>query len=223
MSSFEKYNILSWKKLHFLVTPSELNSILNCHHFVVDNTGVADDYTESNPCEFITKYDALYQKLRNGNRLNWKTDYGIAGLSTGITGHIANCKYQKTAQLNIPDFSEPCIHIDTFCLHILKNQFSTSFWVGQYPENICGLCISFPSKVEFYSPDKMQSGRIVIGDELADYVTYNTIISNIKSITKPLVMEWNNQTKRTTVRISATAKKDIEHFHFVSFNNIQIL
>ena len=46
---------------------------------------------------------------------------------------------------------------------------------------------------------------------------------NIKSITKPLVMEWNNQTKRTTVRISATAKKDIEHFHFVSLNNIQIL
>lgn len=57
MSSFEKYKILSWKKLHFLVTPSELNSILNCHHYVVDNTGVADDYTESKHTCFNLEID----------------------------------------------------------------------------------------------------------------------------------------------------------------------
>ena len=222
MSSFEKFSVISWNKYHVIATPAELDKILNGHHFVIDNTGVSNDYVESDPRDFLTEYDVLYQKLRNGSILNWKNDYGIAGLSTGITQHIENCKYQKTAKLSIPDFSEPCIDIDAFCFYIYKNQFSTSFWIGQFPENICGLCIRFPSKVEFHSPDK-QTSRTVMDIDLADYNTYNTLITKIKSITKPLVMEWNDQRKRTTVRISAEAKKDIEHFHFVTSNNIRII
>ena len=187
-----EYGVLSRKKYHFIITPVELASILNELHFVIDYTGVPDDYVESNPREFIAKYDAFYQKLKNGNRLNWKVDYSIAGFETGITRHIENCKYQKSTKLSIPVFLEPCIHIDAFSFYIFKNQFSTSFWIGQTTENICGLCISFPSKIELYSNDT-QTGQIVRDVDLADNDTYNELITKIKSITKPLVMEWNNK------------------------------
>ena len=58
-----QYYELSSKKLHFIVTPDELRSILKDFHHVVMNTGVRKNYTESNPNDFLFTYDALYEKL----------------------------------------------------------------------------------------------------------------------------------------------------------------
>ena len=61
-----QYYELSSKKLHFVVTPDELRSILKDFHHVVMNTGVRKNYKESNPNDFLFTYDALYAKLSAG-------------------------------------------------------------------------------------------------------------------------------------------------------------
>ena len=72
-----QYYELSNKKLHFIVTPDELRKILQGFHHVVVNTGARKNYIESNPNDFLFTYDALYAKLKNSEKLVWKTDYGI--------------------------------------------------------------------------------------------------------------------------------------------------
>ena len=93
MQYYERSN----KKLHFIVTPDELRKILQGFHHVVVNTGVRKNYVESNPNDFLFTYDTLYEKLKNGVKLVWKTDYDIVDFSTGITNHLENCIY-KTAK-----------------------------------------------------------------------------------------------------------------------------
>ena len=62
-----QYYDLSIKKLHFIVTPQELRSIMRGFHHVVVNTGVRKGYIESNPNDFFLTYDALYEKLKKIN------------------------------------------------------------------------------------------------------------------------------------------------------------
>ena len=59
------YFVRSTKIFQFLITPDELRSVLNDVHFVVANTGVTKDYTESDPSVFLNKYEALYTMFQN--------------------------------------------------------------------------------------------------------------------------------------------------------------
>ena len=217
-----QYYELSKKKLHFIVTPDELRSILKGFHHVVMNTGVRKNYIESNPNDFLCTFDALYAKLKNSEKLVWKTDYGIVDFSTGITAHLENCIYQPSTKLCVPDFKEPCPFIDTFCFLPWKDQLSTSFSVTQFPENVCGLCLYFPTKIEYEKDTEKHSAGIVEYTNLDDFQTYETLVERIKSITKPLKMEFDNKVRRTAVRISDEAKKDFCNFYFVTSNNIKV-
>ena len=218
-----QYYAKSKKKHHFIITPDELRSVLKGFHHVVITTGVQKDYTESDPDVYFSGYDALYQKLKNGQKLIWQKDYNIALLSTGITAHLENCIYQSTNKLSVPDFLEPCPFIDTFCFLPYKNQLSTAFDVTQFPENICGLCLCFPLKIAYENnTDKHPSG-IVDYKSLDDFETYETIVERIKSITKPLKLSFNGKICRTSIRISDAAKMDFENFFFIDSNNITIL
>ena len=219
MQYYERSN----KKLHFIVTPDELRSILKGFHHVVMNTGVRKNYMESNPNDFLFTYDALYAKLKNSEKLVWKTDYGIVEFSTGITNHLENCIYQPSTRLSVPNFKEPCPFIDTFCFLPWKDQLSTSFSVTQFPENVCGLCLYFSTKIEYEKDTEKHSAGIVEYTNLDDFQTYETLIARIKSITKPLILELNDKARRTTVRISDEAKKDFCNFYFVTSNNITVL
>ena len=218
-----QYYELSNKKFHFIVTPDELRLILNDFHHVVVNTGVRKNYVESNPNDFFFTYDALYEKLKNGAKLLWKTDYDIADFSTGITDHLENCIYQPSSRLSVPNFAEPCPFIDTFCFLPWKEQLSTSFSVTQFPENVCGLCLYFPTKIEYENDTEKHSAGIVECTCLDDFETYETLVERIKSITKPLKLDWDGKVHRTSVRISDEAKKDFSKFYFVTSNNITVI
>ncbi len=218
-----QYYELSNKKFHFIVTPDELRVILKDFHHVIVTTGVRKNYIESNPNDFFFTYDAIYKKLKNGDKLVLKTDDDIAQFSTGITAHLENCMYQPSARLSVPNFAEPCPTIDTFCFLPWKDQLSTSFSVTQFPENICGLCLSFPAKIEYENDTEKHSAGIVDCTNLDDFKTYETLVERIKSITKPLKLDMNGKLRRTSARISDKAKKDFCNFYFISSNNITII
>ena len=218
-----QYYDLSKKKLHFIVTPDELRAILKGFHHIVVNTGVRKNYIESNPNDFFFTYDALYDKLKSSIKLVWKTDYDIADFSTGITSHLENCIYQPSTRLSVPDFAEPCPFIDTFCILPWKDQLSTSFSVTQFPENVCGLCLCFPTKIEYEKDTTKHSAGIVECTCLDDFETYETLVERIKSITKPLKLDFNGKIRRTSVRISDKAKKDLVNFYFIDSNNITVV
>ena len=218
-----QYYELSNKKLHFIVTPEELRTILNNFHHVVVTTGVRKDYTESSPNDFFFTYDTLYEKLKNGGKLIWKNDYDIAHFSTGITSHLENCIYQPSQRLSVPNFAEPCPFIDTFCFTPWKDQLSTSFSVMQSPENVCGLCLYFPTKIEYEKDTKKHLAGIVSYTDLDDFETYQILIKRIKAITKPLKLDFNGKIRHTSVRISEKAKEDFKNFYFITSNNITII
>ena len=218
-----QYYELSKKKLHFIVTPDELRTILKDFHHVVMNTGVRKNYIESNSNDFLFTYDALYAKLKNSAKLVWNTDYDIAHFSTGITAHLENCIYQPSTKLCVPNFKEPCPFIDIFCFLPWKDQLSTSFSVTQFPENVCGLCLYFPTKIEYEKDTEKHSAGIVECADLDDFQTYETLVERIKLMTKPLKLDLDGSVRRTAVRISDEAKKDFCNFYFVTSNHMTVL
>lgn len=217
------YNELSLKKLHFIITPDELREILKGYHHVVVERGVRKGYIESNPNDFLFTYDAMYQKLKSGEKLLWQKDYDIVSFSTGITQHLENCLYKPMSRLSVPNFREPCPLIDTFCFSPWKNQLSTSFSVTQFPENVCGLCLSFPSKVEYDVENEKHPIGVISCTELDDLETYVTLVSRIKAVTKPLKFDFDGKVRSTLVRISDEAKKDFKNFYFITSNAITVI
>jgi hypothetical protein len=207
-----QYFELAVKKLCFIVTPDELRAILNDFHHVVVNTSVPENYVESDPEEFFSDYEKLYQKLKNGEKLT------NSFFAVGITAHPENCVYKSTSKLSVPDFAQPCPIIDTFCFLPYRGTLSTSFSVLQYPENTCGLCLSFPMKVEYSA-----SGCIVTQDALDDFETFQVLVSRIKDITKPLKLNFDGKPHRTAVRISDGAKMDFGKFYFAASNGIEVI
>ena len=219
-----QYYDLSNKKLHFIVTPEELRAILRGFHHVVMDTGVRKSYVESNPNDFLLTYDALCQKLKSGEKLIWKKDYDIVSFSTGVTAHLENCIYKPSERLSVPNFAEPCPYIDTFCFNITrKEELSTSYFVGQFPENVCGLCLSFPTKIEYEQATAKHPVGIVNQTDLDDFETYEELVTRIKAITKPLKLDFNGKVHRTSVRISNDAKADFENFYFAALYKIKII
>lgn len=218
-----QYYKLTSKKHHFLVTPDELRKLLSGFHHVVITRGVAPGYTESDPNELFSTYDTLYHKLKSGEKLIWENDHVIADWTMGITQHLENCVYRPGRPCWIPDFTEPCPFLDTFCFLPWKDQLSTAFAVHQFPENICGLCLYFESKVEYKASNEKHTPGVADYATFDDYEAYEQLLSRIRVITKPLKLDWNGKIRRTAVRVSPEAKKDLENFYFVTANSVKIL
>lgn len=218
-----QFRELSRKRSCFIVTPNELRTVFEGFHLVEMSTGVEDDYVESDPEVFFSAYDSLYKKLKNGDKLVWKNDYDIAYFSTGITDHLENCIYKPTIGLKVPNFNEPCPLVDTFCFFLCNDQLTTSVCVFQFPENVCGLSLYFPLKVEYELDSEKHLRGIVECVDLDDYITYETLNKRIRSITSPLKLDVGGRVRRTSVRVSDSAKKDLASFHFFTSNGISIL
>lgn len=218
-----QYYALTHKKHHFIITPEELRLLLQDYHHVIVNTGVKKNYTESDPNDFLFRYESLYQKLKNGEKLVWNDDYHIAEFAMGFTGHLENCKYEATNRRSIPNFLEPCPWIDTFCFAFWKDQISTAFAVHQFPENVCGLCLYFATKVDYFEGNEKHEKGIAYSTDFDDFETYERLVSEIIKITKPLKLEMNGRIRRTSVRVSNEAKKNIGNFYFFASNGITIL
>ena len=86
---------------------------------------------------------------------------------------------------------------------------------------VCGLC--FPTKIEYANDTEKHSAGIVEWKCLDDFKTYETLVERIKSITKPLKLDWDGKVLRTSVRISDEAKKDFGEFYFITYNNITVI
>ena len=218
-----QYYTISTKKQPFIVTPDELRKLLKGFHHVVTNAGVKKGYAESDPDDFFSSYDDLYQALRSGKILSWQKDYRIAGLTTGITLHLENCVYEPAKHLCVPNFIEPCPWIQTFCFHKYADRLSTTYTVHQFPENICGLCLYFPAKVEYATANIKHAQGIAFNTDFDDFDAYEALLCEIKKITKPLKLQIGSNIHRTAVRISEAAKKDICHFYFIESNGIAVL
>ena len=218
-----QYYALSHKKHHFIVTPVELRWLLQDYHHVIVNTGVHKNYLESDPNDFFLSYEALYSKLKKGEKLIWKDDYRIANLTVGITGHLENCQYEPSNRLSSPNFLEPCPWISTFCFAFWKDQISTAFDVFQFSENVCGLCLYFPSKVVYDNENAKHLKGFAYSTDFDDFETYESLRTKIKMVTKPLKLESNGRIRRTSVRISNSAKEDFANFYFVANNGISVL
>ena len=218
-----RFYIMSHKRFNFVITPDELREILKEFHHVVVNTGVKKNYIESDPEEFFLLYEALYAKLKNGDRLVWQDDWKIATLATGITQHLDNCRYVATTRKSVPDFLEPCPFLEAFCIVPYKEKLSTAFSVLHFAEYICGLSLFFPNKVEFLTTTRKHPQGIVMGSALDDYISYQKLVSAIRKITKPLTLQFNGRTCRPTIRISDKAKKDFCNFYLVKNENITVL
>lgn len=218
-----QYYALTHKKHHFIVTPDELRQLLKDYHHVIVNTGVRKNYIESDPEVFFSTYDALYAKLKAGEKLVWENDYSLAEFTMGFTGHLENCLYEPSKRLSSPDFLEPCPWISTFCFAFWKDQLSTAFAVHQFPESVCGLCLYFSGKVDYFKGNAKHEKGIVYSTDFDDLETYEQLVSDIRKITKPLKLEMNGRIRRTSVRISDKAKKDIQKFYFMTSNGISVL
>lgn len=211
-----QYNEIKLSKQYLLITPDELRSALSGMHLVIINTGVPRGYTESDPETFLSAYEKLYGKLKHSEKLSWKDDYCLVGISIGVTLHIDNCRYLPTDKLSVPNFTEPCVSLDTFCFTVIDGQLSKSFSVTRFPENTVGLCLSFPTSI------KNNENEIMSDTDLDDYETYNHLISAIKSISTPLKVAINGKTRRTSVLVSEKAKDDLRKFYFFEQNKIEI-
>ena len=218
-----QYFRLTTKKFHFIVTPAELRQLLNGFHHVAFTHGVEPGYVESDPNEFFSTYETLYRKLKNGDKLLNRDDHQLVYFPTAITQHLENCVYRPGKLRWIPDFPEPCPHFDTFCFLPWKDQLSTAFAPHCNPENICGLCLYFDSKVEFTDANSKHAPGVADYTELDDYEAYEQLLTRIKAITKPLKLDWNGKVRRTAVRVSPEARKDLENFYFIRSNSITIL
>ena len=140
-----------------------------------------------------------------------------------INFSLENCICQPSTRLSVPNFAEPCPFIDTFCFPPWKDQLSTSFSVTQFPENVCGLCMYFPTKIEYKNDTEKHLAGMFECTCLDDFKTYETLVERIKSITKPLKLDWDGKVRRTSVRISDEAKKDFSKFYFATSNNITVI
>lgn len=218
-----QYYELNRKRFFFIVTPEELCEVLKGFHHVVMNTGVPRDYVESDPQKFLRTYESLYARLKAGERLVWKEHYSIVSFSTGITAHLENCTYRFAGKLCVPDFPEPCPFLQTFCFLPFQGQIATSFGVSQFPENVCGLQLSFPGKVICNKDTPKHPAGTVPCEVCEDWSTYETLTARIKEITKPLKFEFDGKIRRPAVRISAEAKEAFRNFCFVTSNNISVL
>lgn len=62
------YLVQGWQTFSFLLTPEELQKVLEPYHLVIFNAHVPVEYVESNLEEYIAVYGKLYELLSSGLR-----------------------------------------------------------------------------------------------------------------------------------------------------------
>lgn len=105
------YFVRSTKKFQFLITPDELRSVLNDVHFVVANTGVTKDYTESDPSVYRYEKDEQMKYRISNSLFNLRNRKYVPDYLTIVTNDEYGksydmimdilCKYHVTEALPI--------------------------------------------------------------------------------------------------------------------------
>ena len=205
-----RYDVNSWKKEYFLLTPDEFETVFDGFTFVISNTGVKCDYVSSSSNEIYRRYAALYQLLSSGKRSVWSEDWETLSFSTGVTAHPENICYRKMEKLRVPDFIEPCIELRAFCVLPFKGSPMSKGWeLSQFPQYTFGIEMLFPSRIT------MDHGEIRTMETLADHTTWDELHGRIKAIAPTLYIDYNGKRYNTHIRISASARKYLAKFSAV--------
>lgn len=220
-----RYLVSGWNLFNFILTPVELENILDGFHAVINNAHVPLDYVESSISEYVSTYKELYEHLSKGDKLVWNEHYTLFQ-QIGLTTNLSLCKYGKVHEYDgkkfyLPDFDEPCVNFAPFTLFNMKDKngklsISTRVSYIQYPENTVGLQMSYPKNIQFSMGEDYELLRST--KELGSYQDYLLLKERISKLTKPLQFFLEDKKVRPSVRISKGALEKIESYYYFFSN-----
>ena len=156
--------------------------------------------------------------MSSGKELKWNDDWKTLGFKTGVTAHMDNCKYAPSTHLSVPDFSEPCIYIEPFCvIHYKDTPVSKGWAIHQFPQNTFGLEMSISKRITCLD------GQTKTLEEFPAYSSWIDIISKMKKAAKILKVGYNGKVYNTNIRVSQPAKEDLKRFYVINNLSLKLL
>lgn len=212
---------------HFLITPNELENLLQPYHLIITNAHVPADYIESPISEYIELYRQLYEMLISGEKLSTDRDHRLFA-QRSVVPDLAMCrhehyhKYEDKEYKHIK-FDEPHPYFSPFALVFYRDDnqklcASTRWSYIVNSENIMGIEMNFAKKIKY-----IDDSEFMHTSELESYSEYAALKKSIMKITKPLCVIMDGEQKKTSVRISEEVKKHINNFYFFKNGNITVV
>jgi len=208
------YLVRGWNTYNFLLTPNEVEKILEEYHMVIFNEHVLMDYTESSLKEYIAAYSSLYDLLLSGKRIDWDRDYRLF-LQRGVISNLSSCTYghihiYEGKQYKSADFREPVIGISPVALWInlgedKKLQCSTAYSFSLYSEYYMGIQLQYPKMIQY----KVGGGYEALKStrDLNAYQDFEKLKKSIKEVSHILTIKTADGTeRRTNIKISNEVK-----------------
>lgn len=227
-----KYLTAGWETLYFIVTPRELNTVLEGMHLLDIASRVPAGYTETPLEDYLEYYQDLYEKRVTGQpilpaELLLFHDIGVAGTPErhGYGEPIAI----DGGVYRLPAFEEPCAAISHFPLYCDglggdKPRLTMTVMVpakGWYEENAVGLMLYYPKKIQY--PVDGEWTDLKSTEDLASCQDFLLLKKRIQSITRPLRVMMQDRQVRTRIRVSAAALEDLEKFPFFRNNPVRVI
>ncbi len=219
---------MGWQSCPFLVTPKELETVLEPFRLVKENACVPIDYTDTPVGEFLKIYTALFEQLVRGEVIDGKK----AGIppQIAVTTHLSDIKFGMEHEIGgkwvkavINDKKSILPYLAPFTFGIYtengKLYVSTRASYLAYRESIFGYEIIFP---KFSQRDADYYG-LTSEKEFKAYPDYEQFRKNIVRITRPFCFRWNGIVKKTSIRISDEAKVHVPNFNCIRCQDIEIL
>ena len=212
---------------HFLITPNELENLLQPYHLIITNAHVSADYIESPISEYIELYRQLYEMLISGEKLSADRDYRLL-VHRSIVSDLAKCRHEKYHKYKGKEykqikFDEPHPYFAPFALGFYRDDnqkicTSTRLSYLVNSQNIMGIEMNFAKKIKY-----IDASEFMPANELESYSEYVNLKKSIIKITKPLCVMIDGEQKKTSVRISEEVKKHINNFYFFKNGNIAVM
>ena len=144
-----------WKYFSLLLTPEELQKVLEPYHLIITNAHVPIDYVESSLKEYICTYRKLYEVLASGKKLIWEEHCSLLE-QISLASDLSKCQCGKFheyegKQYKRTYFLEPTVGIRPFTLHFYEDSkgklcASTKYSYVNCIEEILGLQLYYPKR-----------------------------------------------------------------------------
>ena len=218
------YLMQGWLSFSFLLTPEELQKVLEPYHLVIANAHVPMDYVESDLTEYMNTYRKLYQVLSSGEKVVWKEHHSLFQY-INMTSDLTKCKYgniheYEGALYKRAEFPVPTVGLGPFTLHFYEDSkgklcAGTHYSYATCAEEILGLQLHYPKKIWLKTEDDYELLQNM--ELLGTYRDYMHIKQAVTEMTKPLHIQMGEEKKNVGVRVSPAAKQDLARFYsFVS-------
>jgi len=210
-----------WHKFHFIITPDELYDVLNKGYcFVIDNRRSLLDYKDTELSEYILHYRKYFHRISTGKEFNRKIDWKYTSpLHISITHDrsIYETQVCPDPKYRVFNAREPVINVRAFEILRTEKGISVDIYHG---DGFVGLALFYPKIVSF---DSEGHEYLYETNEYQGLHIYNTIVNDIKSITKGCKMEVDSKLYRPRIKISNASKDLINNSDYLKNNNIVIL